>query len=328
MAGIRRSTLALSVVLTAALTACSSGDAFREPLTAKTNIQLPADASRSSYDLLTLDTRNGHLYAAHTSSGTVEMVDVKTDKLAASIPNLPDVKSIALSSDPNVIFAATGASATVRVVDVAQRKVINEITVRGGPDALAYDPNHDIILAALNSNNLAFIDATKYKLLSTISLPGAPELIAVDPKAGRAFLAINDKDEVVVIDTGTQQITSTYRGCDIVAPSGVAYDPDQGHLFIAGRTVMSIIDVVLDRCLGTVDIGSGADQVAIDPHTHHLYVANAGSRNLSVIDTLSFKPFGVVGTGPSAHGVAVDPTTDKVYVVVGRAGAIAVFHDP
>ena len=89
-----------------------------------------------------------------------------------------------------------------------------------------------------------------------------------------------------------------------------------------------MIDLLVDKCLGAVDIGNGVDQIAVNLHRHHLYTANGGSRTLSVIDTTSFKPLGEVGTGPSGDGVAADPTTDLVYVMVGRAGIVSVYHDP
>jgi YVTN family beta-propeller protein len=125
----------------------------------------------------------------------------------------------------------------------------------------------------------------------------------------------------------------TYKGCDIKAPTGVVLDPDNQRLFVADAivhtaNVASVVDVLLDKCLGTVDIDHGPDQAAFNGHLHHLYVANNGSNNLSVIDTVSLKPLGVVGTGKLAATVAADPATDTVWVAVARAGIIAEYHDP
>src|SRR5437764_2590871 len=202
------------------------------------------------------------------------------------------------------------------------------ISGNGSPDAIDYDSVRDTaVVASSGAMELSLIDRTTRKVTSTIKLPGAPELLTVDPKGGRAFVSINDKDEVAVVDLVTSQVTE-FRGCDIKAPTGIAYDGDQGRLFVADRGLVSVVDVLVDRCLGSVDIGNGVDQIALNPHKHHLYTANGGSRNLSVIDTISLQPLGEVGTGPSGDGVATDPTTDRVYVIVGRAGIIATYHDP
>jgi DNA-binding beta-propeller fold protein YncE len=114
---------------------------------------------------------------------------------------------------------------------------------------------------------------------------------------------------------------------ELTSPHSLAID-SRGRLFVADRGLVSVIDVLIDKCLGSVDIGNGVDQITLNTHLHHLYTANGGSRNLSVIDTISLQPRGEVGTGPSGDGVAADPATDLVYVIVGRAGIIAVYHDP
>ena len=230
-----------------------------------------------------------------------------------------------MTSDP--------ADGMVAVVDVAQRKIVKLIDTGPQPDAIAYDPLNDLVVVALaSSNTVKLIDPHTYTAVATIDLPGSPELMDVDPTQGRVFLAINDKDEVIVIDVKSRQITTTFKGCDIAIPTGVAYDPDQQRLYIASRPgnnrELNVIDTLLDRCLGVVDIGFGTDQLAFNRHNHHVYAANGGSKNLSVVDGAALKPLGVVGTGPIAKSVAVDPTTDRVYVLVGRAGIVGVYHDP
>jgi DNA-binding beta-propeller fold protein YncE len=319
----------LAVWLALSLAACSTPDPTAHALTVKANIILPKDIRPPAFDLMTLDTRTDSLYIAHLSAAAVDIVDLKTQKYVGSITGTTDIKGIALSSDPNIIYTSDGASQKVGKVDVGKRKLVKEIDVGGSPDAIAYDPVHDLVLASLvNIHSLAVIDAKTDTVKSNITLPGAPELSAVDPKTGNLYQAIIDQNEIVVIDIAAGQITSTYKGCDLNAPKGIAYDSDQGRLFVANKAVLSVIDVLLDQCLGSVDIGSGADMVALNPGRHHVYVANSGSRNLSVIDSNTFKPLGEVGTGPSAGSVAVDLRTNNVYVTIGRAGILAVYHDP
>jgi DNA-binding beta-propeller fold protein YncE len=152
--------------------------------------------------------------------------------------------------------------------------------------------------------------------------------MTVDQKTGVVYLAIHDLNEVVEIDPVNRSIIKTLKGCDIKAPTGVAYDPDQGLLFVANSGNLSVIDVVIEQCRGGIDIGHGTDQIAFNQHLHHVYTADGGSRYVSVIDTVSLKPLGVFGTGPEAGTLAVDPTTDMVYVMVARAGIVATYHDP
>lgn len=331
ISGIPRPLLALALAVVAgAAVSCGNSGPLHVPLTVQGNIQMPHDVtSNPLFDLLTLDPRRGFLYVAHESASAIEIVDVRSNKVVGSVPGIAAVKQVALSADPNLIFASAGASGSIAVVDVDARKVLGSVPVNGSPDAIEYDPVHDYVVAtSAGAKELTAINPTTRKVIGTVPLPGAPELMTIDSKSGRAFVNINDLDEVAVVDLGTMQVTSLFKGCDIKAPTGVAYDPDQNRLFVADRGLVSVIDVLIDKCLGAIDIGNGVDQIALNPHRHHLYTANGGSRNLSVIDVVSLKPLGEVGTGPSGDGVAVDPTTDKVYVMVGRAGIVAVYHDP
>jgi len=303
------------------------------PLTPLANIQLPKDTTQPSFDLLTLDSRVGRLYVSHSSMDAIDIIDVKTNKVTGSVSGLFKVHAVALTADPNIVMTSDPADGMVAVVDVAQRKIVKLIDTGPQPDAIGYDPLNDLVVVALaSSNTVKLIDPHTYTAVATIDLPGSPELMDVDPTQGRVFLAINDKDEVIVIDVKSRQITTTFKGCDIAIPTGVAYDPDQQRLYIASRPgnnrELNVIDTLLDRCLGVVDIGFGTDQLAFNRHNHHVYAANGGSKNLSVVDGTALKPLGVVGTGPIAKSVAVDPTTDRVYVLVGRAGIVGVYHDP
>jgi DNA-binding beta-propeller fold protein YncE len=328
ISGIRKLPL-LSLILAAAwLTACSADAALRSPLTFQKNIQLPADRTKPGIDLLSLDPRTGRLYVPHGSNNTLDIIDVKTQKVVASVSNLPGIKAAAFTPDSDLVFVSNPMS-EVTVLDASTLQIVDHIKVDGSPDAIEYDPVHDLILAGLGSTSkMAFIDRSSRKVTGTIDLPGKPELMAVDKRSGLVYLAINDKNEVVQIDPASRTIIKHYRGCDIKGPTGVALDLSQQRLFVASGTALVIIDTLLDKCLGTVDIGAGTDQIVVNEHTHHVYAASGGSKNVSVIDTISLKPLGVAGTGPSAGTIATDPTTDRVYVAVAKAGIIAVYHDP
>lgn len=311
------------------LSACSKDSPLPVPLTAAGQIRLPSETARPEIDLLTFDLRNGHLYVPHTSQNALDVIDTKAGKVLASIQGLAGIKGVALTPDPAVVFTSNGGEGTVGVVEVSQMKVLSKIRVGGKPDAIEYDQIHDVVAVSVGGpKGLALVDRATYKIRATVELPGHPELMAMDRKAGRLFLAIHDKDEVVAIDLGSGEVRLEYKGCDIKSPTGVAYDPEQERLFVASKGQLNIIDLLLDRCLGSVDIGSGTDQIAINPHTRHLYAANGGSKNLSVIDIVTLKPLGIVGTGPDAGSLAVDSTTDRVYVGMAQSGFIAIYHDP
>ncbi|TMD63297.1 MAG: hypothetical protein E6I84_15940 [Chloroflexi bacterium] len=148
------------------LAACTPGvDPLKNPLTSIANIQLPppgAEAAGSpSLDLLTVDTRNELLYVPY--SNTLDIVDLRSRTVKGQVPNLPGIKSIALSPDPNIVFTGNGGDNRVAVIDVAKLKVIDEVmTPVGNPDAMLYDATNDTVVVSQSgpSPNLTFIGST------------------------------------------------------------------------------------------------------------------------------------------------------------------------
>lgn len=322
----------LLLLLLPGLSACTPGPP-KSPLSFIRDIQLPRDNTLPAIDLLTLDSGQGRLYVPHSSANRLEIINVRSGKFEGGVDNLPGIKGVALSSDPNLVFTANGSDGSVSVVDVNKRAIVQTIKVGTSADAIDYDQVHGLIIVSFNSDSLGFIEEKTRKVLGKITLPGKPELMAIDQRVGQVYQAINDKDEVLLIDPVSRSVVKTYKGCDIKAPTGLVLDPEQQRLFVANAithsaNVASAVDVLLDKCLGTIDIDHGPDQAAFNGHLHHLYIANNGSNNLSVIDTASLKPLGVVGTGKEAATVASDPATDTVWVAVARAGIIAEYHDP
>lgn len=313
---------------------CSAIAAPRPPLTFLQNVQLPHDAAKPSLDLLTLDERNGRLYVPHTSTNSLDIVDARSATLTGSVPGLNGIKGTALTSDPNIVYTSNSGDGTVSAVDVGARKIVATIKVGVTTDAIDYDSVHNLVVVALPSDRkVALVDAATKKLIGAVTIPGKPELFAIDETAGKLYLAINDKDEVVAIDPVAATVTETYRGCSIASPTGIVFDPDQGRLFVVNSiarsaNLVSVIDLLIGKCLGSIDVDHGPDQAAFNRHLHHMYVANAGSNDMSVIDTASMKPLGVIGTGRQTATIAADPVTDRVFVGVARAGLIGVYHDP
>jgi YVTN family beta-propeller protein len=326
LGGSRRRRLAVLLLGSLLVVACASP--HLEPLTATGEIALRSD-NKLTVDLLSLDERSGRLYIPRRSQSVLDVIDTKTQKIVTSLSGLSGVSAIAVTSDPDVVFTSNSGDGTVGVVDVSKGTVLSHIEVGGHPEAIAYDPVHDLVIVSLGSaRKLAFIDRANRTVAGTLELPGDPGLMAIDMRVGRVFLAIHDKDEVAAVDPAKREIPFFYQGCDITSPTGVAYDADQGRLFVASSGQLNIIDTLIDRCIGAIDIGRGTRQIAMNPRNHHLYTANGGSGDLSIIDAVGPKLLNVMGTRPGADTLAVEAGTNKVFVAEATARRIAVFHDP
>src|SRR5256885_15191286 len=166
-------------------------------------------------------------------------------KVLASIPGIAGVKQVALTADPDVVFASASAGGEVVLIDTRAMKVLARISVNGSPDAIDYDSGHDTaVVASAGAKELSLIDRATRKVTSTIKLPGTPELLTVDPKGGRAFVSINDKDEVAVVAVITNQGTEN-TGHTIKSPARHHKPPGPVRLLFACRRLVRLLTMVV-----------------------------------------------------------------------------------
>ena len=88
-------------------------------------------------------------------------------------------------------------------------ETLSKVDTGQNPDGMLYEPGQQEVYTFNGRGQSAtVIDAKTGKVVATIPLGGKPEFAAADPKAGRVYDNIEDKSEVVAIDTKTHQVVS------------------------------------------------------------------------------------------------------------------------
>ena len=127
------------------------------------------------------------------------------------------------------LLLVTDGTANVAHPDRPRQRRAQWLTSVGSkPDAAAFDPASGLALAMNGkSGDVTFIDPAARKAVATVAVAGALEFAAVDGK-GRAFVNIEDQNQIGVIDTKAHALVGHYplAGCE--SPSGLAYAPVAG----------------------------------------------------------------------------------------------------
>jgi len=161
-------------------------------------------------------------------------------------------------------------------------------------------------------------------VLATVPLGGKPE-VAVTDDAGHVFVNIEDTNEVVVIDTSSNQIEArwTLKPCE--EPTGLAIDVRHKRLFsVCANHKMVVVDTGSGRVLTELPIGSEPDGVEFDPSSGLAFSAN-GEGSLTVVhevDADHFETIATVATQPHARTLALDPKSHRLYLVTASFGPI------
>ena len=271
------------------------------------------------WDYTNFDSVARRLYVTHGSS--IAVVDVDTGKVT---PHLLDAAGahIALPlGDGRTLLVTQGKAGKASFVDALTGAGLGDITTGGKPDGAIIDSATGRIFVLDNDGDAVdVIDPKTRTLVGKIALAGAPESGAADGK-GLLFTHLEDKDQIVVIDTRSLTVKATYDLKDCKEPSGMALIADQRLLLSACHDgVARISNADTGAEVATVAIGNRADGALYDDATRLGYIPS-GDGKLTVIG-FDGAPHvvEVVATKAGARTAALDPKTGRVYLPTADYG--------
>ena len=284
------------------------------------------DASR--WDYVEYDAQRKRLFL--TRGERVQVLDGASGKQVGEIPATAGVHGVALAQDLKLGFTSNGRNNSVTVFDLDTLQVKQEVKIPGvNPDAILYEmKSHKLYTFNGKSLDVTVIDVPSMKVRATIPVGGKPEFAAADG-AGNVFVNIEDKGELVVIDTGSDMVRAHWPlgGCE--DPTGLALDTVNARLFsVCQNKVMMVTDASNGKAVAQVAIGGHPDAVVIDAASHTVYSSN-GDGELSVIrqvDADHYRALPPLATAKGARTMVQDPASGRLYLptVVDKAFVVLV----
>ena len=273
------------------------------------------------WDYLVVDPNARRLYVTHGTR--VEVFDADSLKPVGEIPKTAGVHGVALDPDLGRGFISNGKASSVTIFDLKTLRTIDEVHIRGeNPDAILYDPaSKRVFVFNGRSADATVLDPSTGATLQTIPLGGKPEFATSDLE-GRVFVNIEDKSEVVALDSRKPAVATRWPLTPCEEPSGMAIDRAHRRLYIGcSNRLMAVLDTTSGRVIATVPIGAGVDANAFDPATGLAFSAN-GEGSLTVAHEESPGKFAAVSvpTQRGARTMALDEKTHRVFLVTAEYG--------
>jgi DNA-binding beta-propeller fold protein YncE len=145
-------------------------------------------------------------------------------------------------------------------------------------------------------------------------LGGAPEFLAYDD-AGKAYVNLEDKDLVAVVDLKTRKVIARWPVAPGGRPVGMAIDRKTHRLFVGCRNPQKLIVMSSEdgKVLADLPIGAGVDATKF--HAGHAF-ASSGDGTLTVASEKAgkFVVEQVVKTPAGARTMGIDDFADAVYL--------------
>ena len=219
-------------------------------------------ASAGGWDYLEVGPVNDWLYVSHGTQ--VNILNKKTGDSVGVIENTTGVHGIAFDVANGKGYTSNGRINTVTVFDMQTNKVLAQISVGQNPDAISYEPySKKIITCNGRGKNLSIIDPQQNTVIDSVDVGGKPET-AVSNGAGKLFVNIEDKNEIVVVDTKTFKVVNHWSIAPGEGPTGLAYDKNTNRLFAGCDKLLMVIDAINGTVIDKLPIGDGCDGVAFD----------------------------------------------------------------
>ena len=274
-----------------------------------------APGGKEYWDYITFDASTRRLYISHNTE--VKVVDADSGAIIGSVSDLKRVHGIVVMSDLGRGFISDGGADEVVVFDLKTLKATGHIKTGGNPDCIIYDPaSRHIFTMNGKTNDASVIDPASLAVVATIPIGGRPEY-AVPDGHGTIYDNVEDKNEVVVIDSKTNTVKSHWPIAPAEEATAIDLDTQHHRLFIGGRNkVLAVMNVDSGKVVQTFPIGAGVDTNIYEPSSGTLFVA-AREGLLHVFHEDSPDSFSVVETVKTEFGarnMALDPKTHQLFI--------------
>ena len=280
------------------------------------------DGKTEYFDYLTFDPATRRLYVSHGTEMRVINADTGAD--LGTISDLKQMHGIALVPSLGKGFISDGGNNRVVIFDLKTLKATGEIKTGGNPDCIIYDPaSKHIFTFNGNTKNSTVIDPAKEAVVGTVEMGGRPEYAVADGK-GMIYDNIEDKNEVVALDSRALTIKARWP----IAPAGeaTAMGMDRTHrrLFVGGRNpkMLVIMNAETGKVIQSFPIGDGVDANVFEPKSGLLYVSTReGTLHIFHEDSPDkFTPLEDVKTEFWAKTMALDPKTQNAFLSTADFG--------
>lgn len=297
--------LAMTMLTGSTAVGAPSGPAYRVVA------QLPA--GDGGWDLLSVDPVRQRLYVAHGDGVTA--IDLPTGKATDKIVTGQRVHAALAIPGTNDVLSTNGGTNNAALFDGRTGQVLATVPTGLKPDAAAYDPaTRTVWIMNPGSGDITVFDPKSRNVLATVPVGGSLELGVSDGR-GQMYVNVEDKNEVVVLDTRARKVVRRFplAGCE--GPTGIAYDPKFREIISAcGENAVAVVSSPKGTLIARLPIGRGADGAAIDESRHLALIPAGRDGNITII-RLGAKPVVVdqVATAASARTIALDPSTGRAY---------------
>lgn len=270
------------------------------------------------FDYLTVDPDDGYLISAHLAANQTYVIDLKTDKLIATIADTPGAEGVEYVPDLKKVYTSNAGDDTIGVIDLRQMKVVKKIHTDAKPDGSAYAASfHKLYVSDERGKAEAIVDVRTDTLVKTLHFDSETGMPQYDAVARKVYVNLQDRNLFAVIDPATDAVVGRYPVGRCRGNHGMAIDPEHHRAFLSceGNELMTVLNLDTHQPIASLPLAAGPDVIKYDAGLRRIYVA-CSSGELSIFqmdDPDHVRKLQDFSVQRRVHSVAVDPKTHRVY---------------
>jgi len=275
-------------------------------------------------------------YVPLASADTVQVVDLGTSKLVASIPVGSNPMGIAFSPVNPRAYVSNTDDGTVSIIDTSSNSSTDTISVGPTPMGLAVSPNgRQLAVATMGASSSSPSSTITVVGLSSgrntlVTVGSAPSAVVYNPAGSFMYVANYNDGTISVVNANSLLAVNTIPlGGN--HPSGLAINPAGTLLYVLHATgllgpgYVSVVDLAKMKVVAGIRLNGSPNWLGMNPSGTRLVVAKPTVRTVSIIDTTSNTwtvDIGVTGCTPTSAQYSSD---GKSIYVVCDSGSIQVY---
>jgi YVTN family beta-propeller protein len=211
-------------------------------------------------------------------------------------------------------------------IDTRTFKKTDIVRVGQVPKFLAVSPDGStLVVSNWCSGTISIIDLDTFTVRATVPVGWHPRGIVFDTSTQRVYVAVWDRNAVVVVNLATLATHAIKVGKN---PRHLAISPSGRWLYASlnGAGKIAKIDLKTETPAGKVFTGAEPRSMTIAEDGRSLYVVNYSSDTISKVRTRDMRVLQTVSVGHHPIGITYDNATRNVWVAL-YSGSLAVFND-
>jgi YVTN family beta-propeller protein len=265
------------------------------------------------WDLAAVDPDGHRLFIARSNGVTA--IDLESGKVTPKLVGGKRLHAV-LPLPGGKVLTTNGGDNTSTLFDTETGSTIASIPTGIDPDDAAYDAASGLVLVMDGGGgDITLIDPKTASSPGRIPVGGKLEAAVVDGH-GRAFVNVEDKGEIAVIDIAARKVTARYPLADCERPTGLALNPSTGLLIAACANKKALAVQSKDGTVtANLAIGERPDGAIYDAGRNFFFIS-CGEGNIAVIGETTGQPaiVGTIATANGARTAALDSKTGKIYL--------------